>query len=159
MKRIKYTLLFLAIISCSVSKRDLQTNCGLIRESIVFKKQHNCKRQTYSIDRPNMVGKSQFIILVIGYHGNGFQIIYSDSAIIYYSNDYFTTTSNFKNYDSIGWQRSNYNQNGIDTILTGKQTDGRFWKEIIKNGDFMGYLNVAKQDVEIFDKALLTFKK
>lgn len=153
MKSLTYIIFTFIILSCSTTNRQLT------KEKITFNKSHIGQRKSYSIYRPAFKNKEYRTSLFIGGHGNGFQIIYSDSATIYYSNDRYISSPNQYNYSTIGWKGFEYPNEQKDTIISGQQSDGRLWKEIRKGNDYIGYFNVSPTEKLLFDKAITTFKK
>jgi Ca2+-binding RTX toxin-like protein len=96
---------------------------------------------------------------IYGGHGNSFGVGYSDSSFIYYTNDTYIETPNyFDNYKLAGFATP---IGGLqaDTVIGGQQSDGKYWKEIFHNGYYIGYKNVPKERVELFDKSLITFRR
>lgn len=149
-KRILFILII--IFSCTSTKKVLD------ERNIVFSKKEIGKVVIYTLDSPELPGKSKTIYRMVGGHGHGFEIVYSDLQTIYYSNDYGIATPNHKNYATIGWKGFKF-MSGGDTIFNGRQTNGLYWKEIKKGLDYIGYLNVTDSNKNLFDSALLTFKK
>jgi hypothetical protein len=99
------------------------------------------------------------ILKIYGGHGHSFGVGYKDSSFIYYSNDTYVATPNyFDNYKSVGFVIP---IGGLqsDTILQGQQKDGKYWKEIFHNGSYIGYKNVPKEKLQLFDKSLTTFRR
>jgi hypothetical protein len=146
-------LTLMLLIGCSF------LNTELTKEKIVFKKDHIGHRMTYSIYIPDFTNRQHNKLLSFGGHGHGFEIIYSDSSTIYYTNDHGMETPNHKNYETINWKGYNIFEGEKDTILNGQQPDGRYWKEIRQGEEFFGYFNVVKQDKDLFDRSLKTLKK
>ena len=153
MKTTTSILTLLLLIGCSAAYN------GLTKEKVVFKKEHIGYRATYSISIPDFSDRQYQKLLSFGGHGHGFEITYSDSSTIYYTNDHGMVTPNHKNYETINWTGYNFLEGKKDTVLNGRQSDRLYWKEIRKGEDYFGYLNVREQDKELFDKALKTLKK
>jgi len=153
MKYFIFAFILFITIGCSVTKN------GLTPEKIVFKKEYIGQRTIYHIDRPNYGNKTSKISLITDGHGHGFQITYSDSSTIYYSNDNHTSTPNYTNYKTINWDGYGILDKPKDTIIEGVLANGLLWKEIRKGNDFIGYTNVPQSNESEFDKSLLTLKK
>jgi len=132
--------------------------CSLQEESlkgkrIVINRNH---KYVYKIGVP--LGDTG-VLKIYGGHGHTFAIGYIDSSFIYYSNDRYVGTPNyFDNYKLIGFSTP---IGGLqtDTIIGGKQSDGKYWKEIYHDGYYIGYKNVAKKKMQLFDKSLTTFRQ
>ncbi len=131
----------------------------LITQKIVFKKEYIGNKAIYHIDIPKFDNIESETILITGGHGHGFQIIYSDSSAIYYSNDKYTTTPNYVNYKTINWDTHRMTNQPNDTIIGGTLPSGLSWKEIKKGHEFIGYTNVSKSKKSSFEKSILSFKK
>lgn len=96
---------------------------------------------------------------VFGGHGQSFSIKYDDGSFIYYTNDMYVAIPNyFENYNSIHFKTP---VGGLqsDTTIGGQQKDGKYWKEIFHKNYYIGYKNVSKDQISLFEKALKTFKK
>jgi len=96
---------------------------------------------------------------IYGGHGHSFGIGYRDGSFIYYSSDILVATPNyFENYKSIGFAIP---IGGLqaDTIIGGQQPDGKYWKEIFHNGYYIGYKNVPRERMDLFNKSLMTFRQ
>jgi hypothetical protein len=96
---------------------------------------------------------------VFGGHGQSFSIHYSDKSFIYYNDDNYVVTPNyFDNYKTINYVTP---VGGLqsDTTIGGQQKDGKYWKEIFHKNYYIGYKNVSKNQVTLFDKSLETFEK
>jgi hypothetical protein len=144
-------LLFLpslaTLVACSV------TDNGLTKKRIVINRNH---KYVYKIGAPT---GDTGIVKTYGGHGHGFEVRYRDSSFVYYTNDmYFATPNYFDNYKSINFTTP-VGGLQVDTILQGEQKDGKYWKEIFHNGYYIGYKNVPKEKVELFDNSLTTFKR
>jgi len=143
------TILFLLAIAMFACSR---TFIGLTKERI------SVDKKLFKIQVPRGAKR---IEETIGGHGLWFTVIYPDSSFIYYSSDWAFITPNNSNYKTIGF---NPPPGGItsDSTIGGEQTDGRYWKEIFywteryKRGYWIGYKNVSKDRVSLFDKSLLT---
>ena len=153
MKTTVSILTLLLLFSCS------SVNNGLTKERIVFKKDQIGYRITYSIFIPDLSNRQHNKLISFGGHGHGFEIIYADSSTIYYTNDHGMVTPNHKNYERIKLKGHSTFYENKDTVLIGQQPDGRYWKEIRNGEDYFGYLNVMKQDKDLFDKSLKTIEK
>jgi len=153
MKHSLFIFFLLTTIACSVSKSDL------IAQKIVFKKEFIGHKAIYHIDIPKFDNIESETILFTGGHGHGFQIIYSDSSSIYYSNDKYTTTPNYENYKTDIWNSYRFLESPKDTIIEGVLANGLRWKEIKKGNDFIGYTNVSNLQKSSFEKSILSFKK
>ncbi|TNE79845.1 MAG: hypothetical protein EP332_09710 [Bacteroidetes bacterium] len=147
-------LVVLALIASCTS-----TYQGLSKEKIVFQKKHIGNKRSYTLYCPDIAGKTKTVIQVIGGHGYGFEVRYSDSSMIYFSNDQYLPTPNADNYQTIEWKLNWLEYETMDTTVYGRQTDQRYWKEIIQNKSYLGYVNVHEDDKALFEKALLSFKK
>ena len=98
------------------------------------------------------------VTIISGGHGYSFGFGYRDSSFIYFNNDTYVATPNgFDNYKLIGFMTP---IGGLqsDTTIGGEQPDGRYWKEIFYNGYYIGYKNVPKERLELFNKSLSTFR-
>lgn len=152
----KYKLFLLCIlifISCSIHKN------GFERERIVFEKKEIGNKKVYKISKPTLPNNKSEIILIVGGHGHGFQIKYSNSALIYYTNDNVISSPNQTNYDTVDWKGYGILDEPKDTILEGRQKNGLYWKEVRKGEDFIGYKNITKKNKEYFDESILSFNK
>ena len=129
------------------------TESNLTSKRIVFNGNH---RYTYRIKVPKGdTGVSK----IYGGHGHSFGVGYKDGSFIYYTNDTYVATPNyFDNYKSVGFA-SPIGGLQVDTVIGGQQADGKYWKEIFANGYFIGYKNVSKEKVHLFDKSLMTFRR
>jgi len=99
------------------------------------------------------------MVKVVGYHGYSFSFSYIDSSFIYIVNDKYAATPNqFDCYEFSGYVVP---VGGFqsDTILAGKQANGKYWKEVFQKGFYLGYKNVSSDRLELFDKALKTFRQ
>ena len=140
------TLTFLAF-SCSV------TNSGLTKKRIVIKRNHT---YVYKITVPK--GDTR-VSKILGGHGNSFSIQYIDNSMIYFTDDMnYATPNYFDNYKTIGFKTP---VGGLqtDTSISGLQTNGRYWKEIFHGGYYLGYKNVSKDKLELFNKSIQTFSR
>ena len=147
MRPLLFIIFTLTLFACSLTKT------GLTRKRIIINENY---KHIYSIDAP--IGDTS-ISKIFGGHGQGFFINYIDGSFIYYTDDMYLATPNYPdNYKSI-----NYNTpiGGLqsDTIIFGQQKDGKYWKEIFHKNHYIGYKNVSKNQVQLFDKSLETFKK
>lgn len=144
-------LITLLLISCSLSSKIENQNL------IQFSKKEIGREINYYMTAPILAGKIPTLIRIFGGHGKGFEYSYIDGEKLYFSNDNCSGKPNDSNYESINWPGySRFCE--IDTTLTGKQGDGRYWREIKKGRDYIGYLNVSKSDTASFNKALKSFK-
>lgn len=150
MRKSYYYLFFLIFTFCSSGNRTF------VNEKIVFKRTDIGVRKVYHISRPIKIGDAKKI-QYFGGHGQGFEIIYSDSSKIYYSNDRAVATPNHLNYETIGWSELLLDKK--DTIIAGIQKNGKYWKEIISGKDHIGYLNVIETEKKIFDQSIESFRK
>ena len=146
--RLLYVLPFsVTLLACTVIQD------GMVGKRIVVNRNH---KYIYKIQVPEGdTGVSK----IYGGHGHSFRVGYRDSAFIYYSNDtYVATPNDFDNYKLIGFATP---IGGLqaDTVIGGKQADGRYWKEVFHNGYYVGYKNVSKEKVELFDNSLATFRR
>lgn len=153
MKTTITTLTLMLLFGCSSSCN------GLTKEKIVFKKDLIGYRTTYSISIPELSDRQHRKLRSFGGHGHGFEIIFSDSSTIYYTNDHGMVTPNHRNYETVNWKGYKFLEGEKDTVLNGQQTNGKYWKEIRKGEDCFGYFDVKGQDKEIFEKSLNTFIK
>lgn len=138
--------LHILFLSCSV------TESGLTRKRIVM---GNNNSYAFRIQVPK---GDTGISKIYGGHGYSFGIGYNDSSFIYYTNDTYVATPNyFDNYKLIGFVTP---IGGLqsDTVIGGQQSDGRYWKEVFHKGYYIGYKNVPKERVELFNKSLTTFQ-
>ena len=135
------------LVACSIKEN------GLISKRVVLKGNH---KYVYKIQVP--FGDTG-INKIYGGHGHSFEVGYKDSSFIYYTNDmYFATPNYFGNYKLIGFVTP---IGGLqsDTVLRGRQNDGKYWKEIYHNGYYVGYKNIPNEKVAIFDRSLTTFRR
>jgi len=129
-------------------------------EKIIFSKKEIGQKKIFYIDRPALYNINITHIRIFSGHGYGFQLLYSDTgkSTIYYTNDRYSVTPNHLNYKTIGMQT--FNRFDLrDTILSGQQENGLYWKEIKKGNEFVGYLNIPIADKVLFDKSLETLRK
>lgn len=87
--------------------------------------------------------------------------LYSDSSLIYITDEQGTPTINYKNInnDSIAIQKSFLASMENDTLtLQGKDNLGRYWKNKKLKEISIGYLNVTESRKADFDKAILSIK-
>ena len=143
-----YILTFsFTLVACSITEN------GLISKRVVLNKKN---KYVYKIKVPN---GDTGINKIYGGHGHSFEVGYRDSSFIYYTNDmYFATPNYFDNYKLIGFVIP-VGDLQSDTVLQGQQKDGKYWKEIFHNGYYIGYKNIPKERVELFDKSLTTYKR
>ena len=139
------------------------SNCGMrsplfSSEKIILSKDMIGQRRIYKIITPNKNSEKR-VLRYVGGHGHGFAIMYNDSSQIYYTNDDAIATPNYKNYQSIHWKGKQMFDTFSDTIIEGRQSNGKYWKEIIKGNDFIGYLNISEEEKSLFDHSLQTFQK
>ena len=135
------------LFACSVTEN------GLTSKHIVMNKNH---KYVYKIQvPPNDTGISK----IYGGHGHSFGVGYRDSSFIYYTNDTNVATPNyFDNYKLVNFVTP-IGGLQVDTVIGGQQADGKYWKEIFQNGYYIGYKNVSKEKVELFNKSLTTFRR
>lgn len=93
-----------------------------------------------------------------GGHGLTFSIVYSDTSSLYYTDDHFFVTPNAANYRSTGFTPL---PGGLtsDSTMGGRSANGKYWKEIYRNGYWLGYKNVTEERKSLFDLALTTVRK
>lgn len=91
------------------------------------------------------------------------QYLYSDSSMLYISD--FGSSLNEQNIRNEGYASKKFEyimQEGSSTydtlILSGKNANGLYWKEIVMGNLYIGYLNVNLEKKSAFDNALETFK-
>jgi hypothetical protein len=105
------------------------------------------------IDIPT--GQNQ-VMKLVGGHGEGYNISYPDSSLIYFSNDKYVATPNYKNLETIKWKP--LPGMTYDTTLFGQSSDGTYWKEIQMRGKWLGYLNVTADKKDLFDNSLKSLR-
>lgn len=143
-------LIFLILFSCSLTNKIEDPN------QIQFSNKEIGRDINYYMTAPSLTASPTLVKFISG-HGEGFQFQYSTAEILYYSNDNYSDKPNNKNYKTINWLGySRFSE--MDTTLGGMQDDGRYWREIKKGSDFIGYLNVLKSDTSAFNEALKSFK-
>ena len=90
-----------------------------------------------------------------------YHFLYSDSSVIYITDEKGTPTINYKNIDndSIAIQKSFLASMENDTLtLQGKDKLGRYWKNKKLKEISIGYLNVPESRKADFDKAISSIK-
>lgn len=90
-----------------------------------------------------------------------YHFLYSDSSIIYITDEKGTPTINYKNIDndSIAIQKSFLASMENDTLtLQGKNELGKYWKNKKLKEISIGYLNVPESRKADFDKAISSIK-
>jgi len=90
-----------------------------------------------------------------------YRFLYSDSSIIYITDEKGTPTINYKNIDndSIAIQKSFLASMENDTLtLQGKNELGKYWKNKKLKEISIGYLNVSENRKADFDKAISSIK-
>jgi hypothetical protein len=137
----------LTLMACVATKNNLTS------KRIVISRSH---RYIYKIQVPK---GDTGITKIYGGHGQGFGVGYKDSSFIYYTNDTYIATPNyFDNYKLVGFVTP-IGGLQVDTVISGQQTNGKYWKEIFQKGYYIGYKNVPKENVELFNKSLATFRQ
>lgn len=89
------------------------------------------------------------------------QFVYSDTSMIYITNEEGTPITNYKNIDSdsIAIQRSFLALMENDTLtLQGQDKSGKYWKNKKLKEISIGYLNVPESRKADFDKAISSIK-
>jgi hypothetical protein len=150
----------LSILTILLLTAFQNTDKILKTEKIIFSKKEIGQKKIFYLDRPALDNINVTQIRILGGHGYGFQLLYSDTgqSTIYYTNDRYILTPNHLNYKTVGWQT--FNRFDLrDTILGGQQENGLYWKEIKKGNEFVGYLNIPIADKGLFDKSLETLRK
>jgi hypothetical protein len=153
MKKYSIVILFLA------------TSCMQDYSKIVFTHYlsdvNRQKKIKYSADIPK--GFTLKTYKAGGESGIENQYKYSDSSLLYITD--FGRSLNEQNIDSEGYASTKfkYIMKTVslinDTlILSGKNKNGFYWKEILFGKIIIGYLNVSLEKKSSFDKALNTFK-
>ena len=92
------------------------------------------------------------------------QYSYSDSSVIYISD--FASSINEQNIRNEGYaskkfeyNMKKYSSNNDTLILSGKNQNELYWKEVIIGKICFGYIEVRLEKKNIFDKALNTIKR
>lgn len=105
-------------------------------------------------------------LIIAGSHGNEYQYWYTDSVLLYISNESGMTTPNYDNIKQAGYGSKKFeffikhgDFNGEPLELSGKNQKGFYWKEISIGEMYFGYKNVPLEKKEIFDKALYSIQK
>lgn len=146
------TLLYFLIIGAMLYACATTKN-GLTKKRIVMNESY---KHLYVMQIPKGdVGVSK----IFRGHGQGFLIQYPDNALIYYTDDISAATVNYPdNYKSINYVTP---AGGLqsDTTIGGQQKDGTYWKEIFHPNYYIGYKNVSKNQILLFDKSLETFEQ
>lgn len=90
-----------------------------------------------------------------------YRFLYSDSSLIYITDEKGTPIINYKNIDSdsIAIQKSFLALMENDTLtLQGQDKSGKYWKNKKLKEISIGYLNVPENRKEDFDKAISSIK-
>jgi hypothetical protein len=92
-------------------------------------------------------------------HAEERRVLYRDSSLIYIVNEpIFGAKLNLINCWGIG--RGPHGRRGYDSIsYSGLQKDGRYWRQDFVGKIAIGYINVSKENKELFDKALATLRR
>jgi hypothetical protein len=93
---------------------------------------------------------------LVGGHGEGYNISYTDGSLIYFSNDRYLATPNYNNLETIKWKP--LPGTTYDTTFFGQSSDGTYWKEIQMRGKWLGYLNVTADKKDLFDNSLKSLR-
>lgn len=142
-----FFILALTLFACSITKT------GLTKKKIVMNENY---KHIYLIQIPK--GNTD-VSKIFGGHGQSFSIHYHDNSFIYYTDDMYVATPNyFENYKSINYVTPVGGPQS-DTTIGGQQKDGKYWKEIFHKNYYIGYKNVSKNQISLFDKSLETFEK
>jgi hypothetical protein len=131
----------------------------LEKEVIQFSKKEAGKKTKYAIKIPKSDSTFHTLIKTLGGHGIGFQLMYTDSSIIYFSNDWAIATPNYNNYQKIDLNTIGSRLIDLDTVMFGIQSNGLNWKEIISDNSFIGYLNVSNKNKELYDQSISSIHK
>lgn len=147
MRLLLFLIFALMLFACSMNK------AGLAGKRIVVNENY---KHVYSTRVP---AGDTCVSKIFGGHGQGFSINYIDGSFIYYTDDMYVATPNyFDNYQSINYTTPVGGPQS-DTTIGGQQKDGKYWKEIFHKNYYIGYKNVSKNQLSLFDKSLETFKK
>ncbi len=147
MRPLLFIIFTLTLSACSITKT------GLTRKRIVMNENY---KHIYSIAAP---AGDTGISKIYGGHGQGFSINYIDGSFIYYTDDMYVATPNyFDNYKFINYTTPVGGPQS-DTTIGGQQKDGKYWKETFHKNYYIGYKNVSKNKISLFDNSLKTFKK
>lgn len=164
MKILKYLLLL--IFCMPLFGYGQNKSEGLFRKKIAYEKPKRlfAKRKFLIFNIPK---NHQNILQTMSNHGFTASIYYPDSSTIYYWDDKGMMPPNKNNYETIsfepppGWNMG-------DTVVFGLQTNGKYWKEVFVGQNWIdksftpywiGYKNVPKEKVMLFDKVLDLFKR
>ncbi len=154
METLKYLLL---LVFCIPLFGRTQTNSErLYRTKIAYQKPKRLFAKTKYIifDVPKGCTTWKFET----HHGFTAGILYPDSSALYYWDDGYMMTPNKDNYKTVSFEPPQGWAIG-DTVLSGQQADGKYWKEKFTNRYWIGYKDVPKEEVKLFDKSLASFKR
>jgi hypothetical protein len=149
-----FFLIFLILSGFYIINDDIY----LEKEEIHFSKKDIGRKMKYSMKIPKSDSISFQLLKNLGGHGYGFQFIYSDSSIIYYSNDWALMTPNYTNYHKMNLTPFGNRLIDLDTVIAGKQSNGLNWKEIINDGSMVGYINVSNKNKEFYEHSIFSIQ-
>lgn len=95
------------------------------------------------------------------YHGSPqLEFKDNDGSIIYILDDVTDGSFlNFKNRSEMGILAYKYRNPNLDTVDTrGTQEDGKYWREAILGKIVVGYLNVSKEKLALYDSIISTLR-
>lgn len=149
MKRLIVFHITIAMFISCVSQKELS-------ETIKYTTYIQSKKVKYSMELPT--GFMKYI--VVGDHERELRYLFPDSSIIYITND--IEGGSPLNYDNIRRK-----DNGLfvqklnnDTLyIEGLQENDLYWKECKLGRVTVGYVNVSKENKQLYDKALNSLKK
>jgi|GEM_PF-5063612 len=165
------------LVACSSAKK------GLVSETITLSDSVHAPDVVF-IDRPALDGQAVDIRQDNTAPGRTFEIVYPDSAILYYVADNRFDTPNSPWLEAIqaasgqdvhidvmsgDLERElmsegpilmfiNLLEGDVHIVFFGRQADGRLWKEMLRGQNRFGYANVEAEHVKTFDRALRSLR-
>lgn len=154
----RFFFFMLLIWSSSCSSQSLPTQ--VVKYTGNFPEDSKKLKRNYFIDVPKGGKLLKGDALITGDYHTEYRLTYPDSSIIYITNNEWRGSSlNFVNLSEVGI--TGYTKEHLlDTLdNSGKQRDGKYWREHVVGQVVVGYINVPPDKKSEYDKALATLRR